>query len=143
VSVDPADFARVVADTPDKELEEGMLSENRGLVLDEIFKRMEEHFDADRAGDVEATVDWKVLDRPGGGYDHYRVEIAAGACTVHKDPEAGHPTVTFRVAPVDFLKLVTGNASGPKMFITGRLRIEGDLMLAARVQTFFEIPSLR
>ena len=143
MSVDPADFARVVADTPDGELEAGMLSENRGLVLDEIFKRMEAHFDAERAGDVEAIVDWKVLDRPGGGYDHYRVEIARGACTVRKDPEAGEPTVTFRVAPVDFLKLVTGNASGPKMFITGRLRIEGDLMLAARVQTFFEIPSLR
>jgi putative sterol carrier protein len=138
--VDPAQFARVVADTPDRELEQGMLSDNRGLVLDEIFKRMEEHFDAERAAGVDAIVDWKVLDRPGGGYDHYRVEIADGACRVHRDPGEGDPRVTFRVRPVDFLKLVTGNSSGPQMFITGRLKIEGDLMLAARVQGFFEIP---
>ncbi|MDQ6914909.1 MAG: SCP2 sterol-binding domain-containing protein [Actinomycetota bacterium] len=144
MSVDPAQFARVVADTPDAELEQGMRSENRGLVLDEIFKRMEEHFDAERAAGVEAIVDWKILDRPEGGYDHYRVEIGGGACRVHRDPDGdGSPRVTFRVRPVDFLKLVTGNASGPQMFITGRLRIEGDLMLAARVQGFFEIPSLR
>ena len=139
MSVDPAQFARVVAETPDEQLEQGMLSENRGMVLDEIFKRMEEHFDAARAGDVEAIVDWKILDRPDGGYDHYRVEIAGGACRVSKDPE-GPARVTFRVAPVDFLKLVTGNAAGPQMFMTGRLRIEGDLMFAARVQGFFEIP---
>lgn len=141
MSVDPAQFARVVADTPDHELEQGMLSENRGAVLDEIFKRMEEHFDPERAGDVEAIVDWKILDRPGGGYDHYRVEIARGACRIHKDPPGeGEPRVTFRIAPVHFLKLVTGNASGPQMFITGRLKIEGDLLLAARVQGFFAIP---
>jgi len=139
VSVDPAQFARVVAETPDDQLEQGMLSENRGMVLDEIFKQMEEHFDAARAADVKAIVDWKILDRPDGGYDHYRVEIAGGACRVSKDPE-GPPRVTFRVAPVDFLKLVTGNAAGPQMFMTGRLRIEGDLMFAARVQGFFEIP---
>ena len=131
MSVDPAQFARVVAETPDDQLEQGMLSENRGMVLDEIFKQMEEHFDA--------VVHFKILDRPDGGYDHYRVEIAGGACRVSKDPE-GPARVTFRVAPVDFLKLVTGNAAGPQMFMTGRLRIEGDLMFAARVQGFFEIP---
>ena len=141
MSVDPAQFARAAADTPEHEIEQGMMSENRGVVLDEIFHRMEEHFDPQRAGDVEAIVDWKILDRPDGGYDHYRVEIAGGTCRVHGDPPADvEPRVTFRVKPVDFLKLVTGNAAGPQMFITGRLKIEGDLLLAARVQGFFAIP---
>ena len=139
MSVDPSQFARVIADTPDAALEEGMRSENRGLVLDQIFQQMEEHFDAARAGDVEATIDWKILDRPDGGYDHYRVEISGGGCRVHKNPE-GPARVTFRVRPVHFLRLVTGNASGPQMFITGRLKIEGDLMFAALVQGFFQVP---
>jgi putative sterol carrier protein len=139
VSVDPAQFARVVAETPDDLLEEGMRSENRGLILDEIFERMEEHFDPEQARDVEALIDWKILDRPDGGYDHYRVEVAGGTCRVHKDPE-GPARITFRIKPVHFLKLVTGNASGPQMFLTGRLKIEGDLFLAARVQGFFEVP---
>jgi putative sterol carrier protein len=140
--VDPAAFAKVIADTPDDQLAAGMASENRALVLEEIFKRMEEHFDAEGARDTEAIVDWKIWDRPDGGYDHWRVEIANGSCRVHPEPgDDGSARVTFKVKPVDFLKLVTGNASGPQMFITGRLKIDGDLMFAARVQGFFKVPS--
>jgi putative sterol carrier protein len=139
--VDPAAFARAVAQTPDEALAEGMASENRGAILDEIFAQMERRFDTSRGGDVDATIDWKVHDRPGGGYDHYRVRIAGGACRVEKDPPEGQPRVTFKVKPVDFLRLVTGNASGPQLFLTGKLQIDGDLMFAARVQSLFEIPS--
>ena len=139
MSVDPAQFARTIAETPDEQLEAGMRSENRTMVLDEIFDRMQEHFDAAGADGVEATIDWKILDRPDGGYDHYRVQIQGGTCRVDKDPD-GPARVTFRIKPVDFLKLVSGNASGPQMFLTGGLKIEGDLMLAARVQGFFEVP---
>jgi putative sterol carrier protein len=138
--VDPAAFAKVVADTPDEQLAEGMASENRAIVLQGIFEQMEEHFDADGAKGTDAIVDWKIFDRPDGGYDHWRIEIADGACRVHDEPEERPARVTFRIKPVDFLKLVTGNASGPQMFITGKLKIEGDLMFAARVQGFFRIP---
>jgi putative sterol carrier protein len=138
--VDPAEFAKVIADTPDEHLAEGMASENRALVLESIFGEMEKHFDAEAAGDLDAIVDWKIWDRPEGGYDHWRVEIADGRCRVHDEPDDTPARVTFRVKPVDFLKLVTGNASGPQMFIRGRLKIDGDLMFAARVQSLFTIP---
>ncbi|HVE68338.1 MAG TPA: SCP2 sterol-binding domain-containing protein [Solirubrobacteraceae bacterium] len=139
--VDPAAFARAVADTPDEALAEGMASENRSLILDEIFAQMEQRFDAARGGDVDAVIDWKILDRPEGGYDHYRVTLAGGDCKVEKDPPEGvSPRVTFRVKPVTFLRLVTGNASGPQLFLTGKLKIDGDLMFAARIQSLFEIP---
>jgi putative sterol carrier protein len=139
--VDPAQFAKVIADTPDEQLEQGMLSENRALVLQGIFEQMEEHFDSDGAKGTDAIVDWKIFDRPEGGYDHWRIEIADGACRVHDEPDERPARVTFRVKPVDFLKLVTGNASGPQMFVTGKLKIEGDLMFAARVQGFFKVPA--
>jgi putative sterol carrier protein len=55
--------------------------------------------------------------------------------------DGGHePRVTFKLKPVDFLKLVSGNAAGPMMFMTGKLKIEGDLMFAAGVQSLFRIP---
>ena len=138
--VDPAAFAKTIADTPDEQLAEGMASENRGIVLEGIFGQMEEHFDAEGAKGTDAIVDWKIFDRPEGGYDHWRIEIADGTCRVHNEPDERPASVTFRVKPVDFLKLVTGNASGPQMFITGKLKIEGDLMFAARVQGFFKVP---
>ena len=140
---DPAEFARLIAQTPDARLEEGMRTVFRTLVLDEIFSRMERHFDPARAPRVQAVIDWKVLDRPEGGYDHYRVTIADGACTVVRDPGKGRARVTIRVKPVDFLKLVTGNANGPALMLRGRLRIEGDLLFARRLQNLFEIPNGR
>jgi putative sterol carrier protein len=139
--VDPVQFAQVIADTPDEQLEQGMMSENRALVLQGIFEQMSEHFDAEGAQGTDAIVDWKILDRPEGGYDHWRLEIADGTCRVHDQPDDRPARVTFRVKPVDFLKLVTGNASGPQMFVTGKLKVKGDLMFAARVQSFFKVPA--
>jgi hypothetical protein len=40
-----------------------------------------------------------------------------------------------------FLRLVTGNAAGPMLFISGKLKIEGDIPFAAQAQSLFEIPS--
>jgi putative sterol carrier protein len=48
--------------------------------------------------------------------------------------------VTLSLRELDFLKVVTGNANPVQMFITRRLRVRGDLMLASRMQRFFEIP---
>jgi putative sterol carrier protein len=138
-AVDPAEFARSVAQTPDEQLAEGMRGEYRETILDGIFKGMEDHFDPERARDVDAVIDWKILDRPGGGNDHYQVAIKDGTCTVSKEPKLP-ARLTFTVGPVDFLKLVTGNASGPQMFMFGKLKIEGDLMFAARVQDLFRLP---
>ena len=139
-AVDPAAFVKAVADTPEDQLAAGMADEQvRGAVLDGIFSQMAEHFDAQKAGDTEAVLEWQILDKPGGGHDRYQVVVTGGNCTVERD--GGHaPRVTFKLKPVDFLKLVTGNAMGPMMFMTGRLKIDGDLMFAAGVQSLFRIP---
>jgi putative sterol carrier protein len=140
-AVDPAAFIKAIAATPEDQLAAGMADEQvRGLVLDGIFSQMEEHFHGEKAGDTEAVIEWQILDRPGGGHDRYQVVVTGGTCSVEKD--GGHaPRVTFALKPVDFLKLVTGNAAGPMMFMTGKLKIDGDLMFAAGVQSLFRIPS--
>ncbi len=51
-----------------------------------------------------------------------------------------YPTVTYEMDGVDFLRLITGRASGPKLFLFGRLKIRGNLLLAARMPGFFPIP---
>lgn len=55
------------------------------------------------------TVIAGIYDRPGGGYDRYELVVDARTCTVHNPPRA-EPTVTPKLKPLDFLKLVTGNA---------------------------------
>lgn len=137
--VDPVEFARQVGRTSDEDLRAGMESELRPVILDEIFGRMAQHFRAEAAGGVDAVVHWKVYDRPDGGYDHYELVVRGGACTVNHPPQH-EPSVTLKLGPVEFLKLVTGNTEGPALFMTGKLRIDGNLMLAARLTGLFEIP---
>ena len=139
-AVDPAEFVKAVGETPDDQLAAGMADESvRTLVLDGIFSQWAEHFDSAKAGDTDAVLEWKIYDKPGGGYDRYQVVIENGACSVEKDGDR-EPRVTFKLKPVDFLKLVTGNSAGPVMFMTGKLKIDGDLMFAATVQSLFRMP---
>ena len=140
-SIDPAEFAKAVAETPEDELAAGFANEQvRSLVLDGIFSQMEEHFDGEKAGHTEAVIEWRIRDRPGGGQDRYQVVVTGGTCSVEKDGEHA-PRVTFTMKPVDFLKLVTGASAGPMMFMTGKLKIDGDLMFAASVQSLFRLPN--
>jgi len=137
--VDAAAFAGQVANVSDDDLRALMNSEMRGQVLDEIFRRMVQHFRPQRAQGVEAVIHWKILDRPDGGYDHYELIIEGGRASLSETPSR-EPTLEFRIGPVHFLRLVTGNAAGPMLFMTGKLKIKGDLALAARAPGFFEIP---
>lgn len=137
---DATQLAKLVAGASDEQLSEGMNDPaNRKKVLDEIFRRMSEHVDPVKASNADATLHWKILDRPDGGYDHYEVVLAGGECTVTDEP-VGEPRVTFRIAPPAFLRLVSGAQAGPVLFMSGKLKIEGDLMFASQVATYFRIP---
>jgi putative sterol carrier protein len=137
--LDPNAMAKLIREVPEHDLEALMASDQRDNILREIFGRFAEHFRPDQARGLDAVVHFKILDRPGGGYDHYEVLVSEGALTVNHPPER-EPTVTLKVKPVDFLKLVTNNTNGPMLFVRGRLKIDGDLMLASRLTGLFTIP---
>jgi putative sterol carrier protein len=134
--VDPAEFARTIGQATDDQLREAMEGPLRDQIVGEIFKRMEEHY---RGGGQSAVIHWRITGRPDGGEDHWEVVAADGACTTSSVPQS-EPRATLKLDGVNFLKLVTGNASGPMMFMTGKLKIEGDLMFSAQIQSMFTIP---
>jgi putative sterol carrier protein len=136
--IDADQYAALVAEASDEDLERGM-AENRELVLGQVFNRMPERFRADKAGDLDAVLEWRIRGAAGGGHDRWQLAIRNGACSVVQDGDED-PTVTLTIGPVEFLKLITGNASGPAMFAFGKLKVRGDLLLAARIQSFFEVP---
>jgi putative sterol carrier protein len=141
--VGPEDFAKLMAESSDELIAEMVNGPARKQVLDEIFRRMADHVDPERARGTNAVVHFKILDRPeelGGGYDHYEVVFDDGNCTA-SDKVEREPQVTIKVGPIDFLKLASNQASGPTLFMTGKLKLEGDVMLASRITGFFRIPS--
>ncbi len=142
-NVSPEDFISLMSGVTDEQLAEMMASPMRTQVLDQIFGRMAEHVDPAGAKDTNAVIHFKILDKPedqGGGYDHYEVVFKDGTATLSEKPE-NDANVTIKVDGVNFLKLAANQASGPTLFMSGKLKLEGDLMLASKLMGFFKIPT--
>jgi putative sterol carrier protein len=139
-AVDPEEFAKSMASLTDDQLRESIGGPMRDQILDEIFKRMEEHFRPEAEGDTEAIIHWKIGGGPDGAVDEFETVIKNGTCEVHRGFQSEGARVTLIMDGVDFLRLVTNNVPGPQLFMSGKLKIEGDMMFAATAASLFTIP---
>jgi putative sterol carrier protein len=139
-AVSAEDLAAMVAAATDEQLAEAISGLQREPALREIFARMSEHLDPQRAKGQDAVIHFQILGRPDGGYDEFEVIVRDGGCSVSETPSE-QPRVTVKVDPVGFLKLITNRTSGPELFMTGKLKIEGDLMYAPQIASLFRIPT--
>jgi putative sterol carrier protein len=134
----PQDFARIISRASKDQIEAVMAQPAlRGPILDEVFRRMEVHFRTERAGSTRAVVHFRLTN--GDDFDRYQVRIDDGTCAITKDGQ-DEPRATVTLAPLEFLKLATGNASAPVLFMTGKLKVKGDLGFAAGFMSLFDIP---
>jgi putative sterol carrier protein len=69
----------------------------------------------------------------------YAVTIKDGSCEIFPGT-IDDPTVTFTTNLLHFLKLTAGQASGPALYMTGKLKVGGHPMVAAGVQAYFAVP---
>lgn len=138
-TVEPKEFARIVKDLPGPRLADFMAGPQRRRVLDEVFHRMHTLFKPDAAGRRDALIRWRITfgdEAP----DVYETHLANGACTVTAEDSGRTPQLTLTMAAPEFLRLVSGNASGPTLFFTRKLKIQGDIRLAGGLTYFFDIP---
>jgi hypothetical protein len=139
----PEDFAQLIGAASDEQISQIVHGPARSEVLDEIFRRMAEHVKPGQISGLEAVVHFIILDRPseqGGGHDHYEVIFIDGTCRASSDPSR-EPNVTLKLDGAEFLKLAGNKVAGPTLFMNGKLKLEGDVMLASRLTSFFAIPS--
>ena len=87
----------------------------------------------EKAANVNKTVQW---DLTGDGGGKWYVKIADGACTV-AEGEADSPNMTMTMTADDYLALMNGSLNGQQAFMTGKLKIAGDMMLAMQMQGWF------
>ncbi len=84
-----------------------------------------------------AGIDEIVLfDLSGEGGGQWTVTIASGQLSVVEGAEAT-PTVTLKLAAADLVALFNGDLNPVAAFMQGRLRVEGDMSAAMRLQTLF------
>lgn len=139
-TVEPVEFARIVKGLPARQIAELMSGPQRRRVLDEVFGRMETRFKPAAAHGRDALIRWRITEGDEEGGDIYETHIADGACTVTRGRSDRTPQVSLTMAAPEFLKLVSGNATGPALFFTRKLKVKGDLRLAGGLTYFFDIP---
>jgi predicted lipid carrier protein YhbT len=138
--VDTQVMARVIAGASDQAIRASMRSPFRAAILDEVFRRFPDYLDPDHTRDVKAAIEWRITGNPDGDDDRYLVVIERGACRAGRDLGV-RPRVGLKLDGVDFLKVVSGNANPAVMFLRRKIKVRGDLALAARLTLLFRVPS--
>lgn len=100
----------------------------------EFLKKLPAAVDADAIDGVNCTIQ---LDGPTKAF----VKVADGSCTVTEGHTAG-ADVTLKMSDENLMKLLTGELGGLMAYMTGKLQVEGDLMLAKEIPNFFDADKL-
>ncbi|HCB50131.1 MAG TPA: SCP-2 family sterol carrier protein [Chloroflexi bacterium] len=99
----------------------------------QLFVNMPKAFDANKAGDMNATVQF---DLSGEGGGQWYVVVADGVCDVEQGA-AESPTATIRMDADDYAALVAGDLNAMEAFMQQKIRVEGDLNTVMKFQTLF------
>ncbi len=76
------------------------------------------------------------FDLAGDSGGKWYVTIANEQCEV-KEGSHSSPNITISMTGQDYLDLVNGKLNGQMAFMTGKLRIAGDMGLALKMQSLF------
>ena len=100
----------------------------------EAFDQMPNVFNKEAAKGLDAVYQF---DLSGDGGGKWYVTIKNETCDVKEGSHAS-PNITISMASQDYLDMVSGKANGQMLFMSGKLRIAGDLGLALRMQSLFQ-----
>jgi len=98
----------------------------------EIFEEMSKRIAANPAAiaGLNANFQFELSGEDGGTY---HVNVAGGKAEVGPGPTQANVTILMSAA--DFKSLVAGSLNATQAFMTGRLKIQGDMSLAMRLQS--------
>jgi putative sterol carrier protein len=101
----------------------------------EIFAKMPEVFNPSAAQGMDAVFQFNLSGKEGG---NWIITIKDGACQV-KEGIHDAPTVALTMSDETWLKMVNREISGMKAFMSGELKVTGDIMLAQRIYDLFPL----
>jgi len=102
----------------------------------EIFSAMPENFDAEEAGDWEAKIMYKVEGEGGGTWV---MNIAGGALTI-TEGEIGDAGATVSTDAETWVGIAEGTVEPTTAFMTGKVRIEGNMADVMKAQKVVKRP---
>jgi len=99
----------------------------------QVFEQMPGHFKKEAAQGLNAVYQF---DLSGEGGGKWQVSINNDNCDI-KEGAHSSPSVTISMAAQDYLDMIAGKLNPQMAFMTGKLRISGDMGLALRFQGLF------
>jgi putative sterol carrier protein len=106
------------------------------MTVKEVFEAMPARFNPEAATGMDEAFQYCITGEGGGDYN---VSIKDGACTVSEGIH-DKPSVALTLAVEDFLGLISGKTSGMQLFMSGKVKVTGNVMLAQKMQTLFDNP---
>lgn len=99
----------------------------------DIFSDMVGEFQPERAGNLRARFQFRLSGQDGGDWV---VAVADKQCTV-TEGVVDKPDVTIGMDATDFVKMVNGELQPVVAFMQGKIKLQGDMNLAMKVQELF------
>ncbi len=105
------------------------------LTLADLMAEMPAAFLPEKAAGMEAVVQFHFT---GAETGEWNAAIKDGRCTVGQGPSP-NPSLTLKADSGDFLRIFSGELDGMQAFMQGRLSFTGDMNLALKLLSIFEI----
>jgi putative sterol carrier protein len=131
---DRASLAAAIAGKSDDEIERS-LSGRSAQAVDQVAGSMTSHYRAAKGPKKRVVIQYLV--RTPDGALPFHVTLADGRCDVAKGTTK-RPNITLRMSLPNFLRLASGALRPLTALLTGRVDVAGDILLARKVQGWFE-----
>ncbi len=130
----PEAFREMVKGKSDEQLLAAVKG-SESQVLDGTFESMKEAFDPSKAVGVNAVIQYNI-DTP-SGLMSYHLKIENGTCSIGKGASA-NPRVTLALNLPNFLRMMIGELNGMQAFMTGKLKVGGDVFFSQSIASWFK-----
>lgn len=134
---DATQMAEAVKGLSDEDLVEELKKQGIDATLKQIFDGMAAAFVPEKAAGASADIQYDI--ETDEGPKNWKVEIADGKCTT-SEGSLDSPRITLQLKLTDFVRLILGLADGTQLFMSGKLKLKGDMMFAMQMQKFFDQP---
>ena len=112
-----------------------MTKELTTMTIPELFESMPDRFNSAAATGINKIIQWNITGDDAGVWAFQIVNGIGRLIPGGVD----RPDATFTVKGKDWLAIAEGRLDSMKAFMTGKLKVNGDMMLAMKVPQFFPV----
>ncbi len=111
------------------------MSKDKPTTPSEVFDTLPGQIDLSKTQGINAAFQFELEGKNGG---IWVARIADGGCSV-TEGAMDNPNVTIKMVDKDFMALATGQIQAVPAFISGKIRVYGDYVLATKLQSLFGV----